>query len=87
MQIFKENDNFVIIQKWKDIFYIQSSVLLDKHFHKMNDDLPLKPLHPRIISMFYNANDKPTLSYFMVQSLFELLLNFITISKFCLKLV
>ena len=81
MQFFTEDKNFVNIQKWKEIFDIQSNVLMDKHFLKMNDDLPLKLFHPRIISMLYNVNDKSTLSYFIVPSLFELSLKFKTISK------
>lgn len=89
MLFFKEDNNFVNIQKSKEIFDIQSKVLMVNHFLKMNDDLPLVLFHPRIISMIYNANDKSTFPYFIVLSLFELMLKLKTFSKkiekFCLK--
>ena len=80
-QLFEETNNLVDIQQWRYEFDIPSLVLLDKPYMKMNDDLPLKLFNPIIMKKLYDKNDKPTLSYFLVPSIFTMALKFKFISK------
>lgn len=70
MQNFKQDENYVNIQQWKEIFDIPSVVLF-----------AVKLFNTRIISMLYEMDDRPTLSYFIPPSMLELALKHKTISK------
>lgn len=70
MQNFKQDENYVNIQQWKEIFDIPSDVLF-----------AVKLFNPKIISMLYEMDDRPTSSYFIPPSILELALKHKTISK------
>lgn len=80
-QFFHEDDQFVNIFQWQQEFGIPSLVLTDKQFLKMNDELPISLFDPEILLKLYEKKDKPTLSYFVVPSIFLTALNSKKISK------